>query len=162
MTIVFTRLLSPTYCLQVWGGTNEWNVTSIFILQKRVTRIIKSHPFRARTSPYFDGWHIFQLCKYKVILFMFKYVNGLLPFISKKYFLTKMTTVILCTPLAAGRKAMKYNSVIISNYIADLMIIRVVIILLNVFKSNMSEQFNVLRYSWCVIVRVCIIRQSYL
>ena len=65
-----------TYCLEVWGGTNERNLNSIFILQRRIIRIIK--------SPYFEGLNIlniFELCKYKVIVFMFKYVKGLLPVI---------------------------------------------------------------------------------
>ena len=80
-----------TYCLEVWGGTNERNPNSIFILQKRIIRIIKSLPFRTHTSPYFEGLNIlniFQLCKYKVILFMFKYVKGLLPVIFKNYCVT--------------------------------------------------------------------------
>ena len=80
-----------TYCLEVWGGTNERNLNSIFILQKRIIIIIKSLPVRTHTSPYFEGLgilNIFQLCKYKVILFMFKYVKGLLPVIFKNYFVT--------------------------------------------------------------------------
>ena len=44
-----------TYCLEVWGGTNERNLNSIFILQKGIIRIIKSLPFRTHTSPYFGG-----------------------------------------------------------------------------------------------------------
>ena len=55
-----------TYCLEVWGGANERNLNSIFILQKRIIRIIKSLPFRTHTSPYFEGLNIlniFQLCK---------------------------------------------------------------------------------------------------
>ena len=47
-----------TYCLEVWGGTNERNLNSIFILQKRIIRIIKRLPFRTHTSPYFEGLNI--------------------------------------------------------------------------------------------------------
>ena len=80
-----------TYCLEVWGGTNERNFNSISILQKRIIRIIKSLPFRTHTSPYFEGLdilNIFQLCKYKVMLYMFKYMKGLFPVILKTYFVT--------------------------------------------------------------------------
>ena len=80
-----------TYCLEVCGGTNERNIDYIFILHKRIIRIIKSLQFRTHTSPYFEGLnilHIFQLCKYKVILFMFKYMKGSLPVIFKNYFVT--------------------------------------------------------------------------
>ena len=81
-----------TYCLVVWGGTNERNLNSSFILQKRIIRIIKSLPLRTHTSPYFEGLNIlniFQLCKDKVKLFMFTYVKGLLPVIIKKLFCDK-------------------------------------------------------------------------
>ena len=55
-------------------------VPQIYILGFLFTvfRIIKSLLFRAHTSPYFDELNIiniFQLCKYKVILFMLEYVQ---------------------------------------------------------------------------------------
>ena len=123
-----------TYCLEVWGGKNERNLNSIFILHKRIIRIIKSLPFRTHTSPYFEGLHnlnIFQLCKYKVILFMFKYVKGFLPVIFKKYFMTnddchsyptrigKHLRPLRCRK-SAGQKSMKYNGAILWNSITDL------------------------------------------
>ena len=123
-----------TYCLEVWGGTNERNLNSIFILQKRISRIIKSLPFRTHTSPYFAGLNIsniFQLCKYKVILFMFKYVKGLLPVIFENYFVTNDDCHSYPTgignhlrPLrcrkSAGQKSMKYNGAILWNSITYL------------------------------------------
>ena len=48
-------------------------------------------PLRTHTSPDFDGGSIlnlFQPCKYKVKLFMFEYIKGLLPVIFTNYFLT--------------------------------------------------------------------------
>ena len=123
-----------TYCLEVWGGTSEINLNSIFIIQKRIIRIIKSLPFRTHTSPYFEGLNILniiQLCKYKVILFMFKYVKGLLPVIFENYFVTNddchsYTTRIgnhlhpLRCRKSAGQKSMKYNGAILWNSITDL------------------------------------------
>ena len=100
-----------TYCLEVWGGRNERNPNSIFILQKRFIRIIKSLPFRTHTSPYFEGLNIlniFQFCKYKVILFMFRDVKGgnhLRPLRCRK---------------SAEQKSMKYNGAILWNYITEL------------------------------------------
>ena len=116
-----------TYCLEVWGGANERNLNSIFILQKRIIRIIKSLPFRIHTSPYFEGFNIlniFHVCKYKVILFMFKYVKGLLPVIFENYFVTNDDCHSYPTrignhihPLrcrkSAGQKSMKYNDAIL-------------------------------------------------
>ena len=105
-----------------------------FILQKRIIRIIKSLPFRTHTSPYFEGLNIlniFQLCKYKVILYMFKYVKGLLPVIFKNYFVTNDDCHSYPTrsgnhlrPLrcrkSAGQKSMKYNGAILWNSITDM------------------------------------------
>ena len=123
-----------TYCLEVWRGTNERNLNSIFILQKRIIRIIKSLPFRTHTSPYFERLNIlniFQLCKYKVILFMFKYVKGLLPLIFENNFVTNDDCHSYPTrignhlrPLrcrkSAGQKSMKYNGAILWSSITDL------------------------------------------
>ena len=42
-----------TYCLEVWGGAGDVHLLSLFKLQKRVVRIMKSLPHRAHTEPIF-------------------------------------------------------------------------------------------------------------
>ena len=42
-----------TYCLEVWEGAGDVYLLSLFKLQKRVVRIIKSLPYRAHTEPIF-------------------------------------------------------------------------------------------------------------
>ena len=45
-----------TYCLEVWGGAGDVYLLSLFKLQKRVVRLMKSLPLRAHTEPIFlDG-----------------------------------------------------------------------------------------------------------
>ena len=71
-----------TLCLQVWGGAGDVYLLSLFKLQKRVVRIMKSLTHRAHTEPIFLDLkllNIYQLCKQKIVLFMFKYIRGCLP-----------------------------------------------------------------------------------
>ena len=42
-----------TCCLEVWGGAGDVYLLSLFKLQKRVVRIMKSLPHRAHTEPIF-------------------------------------------------------------------------------------------------------------
>ena len=65
-----------TYCLEVWGGAGDVYLLSLFKLQTRVVRIMKSFPHRAHTEPIFLDLkllNIYQLYKQKILLLMFKY-----------------------------------------------------------------------------------------
>ena len=65
-----------TYCLEVWGGAGDVYLLSLFILQTRVVRIMKSLPHRDHTEPIFLDLkllNIYQLYKQKILLLMFKY-----------------------------------------------------------------------------------------
>ena len=71
-----------TYCLEVWGGAGDVYLLSLFKLQQRVVRIMRSLPNRAQTEPIFLDLkllNIYQLYKRKILLFMFKYIRGCLP-----------------------------------------------------------------------------------
>ena len=68
-----------TLCLQVWGGAGNVYLLSLFKLQKRVVRIMKSLPLRAHTEPIFLDLKKYQLYKQKIVLFMFKYIRDCLP-----------------------------------------------------------------------------------
>ena len=56
----------------MWGGAGDVYLLSLFKLQKRVVRIIKSLP---------------QLYKQKILLFMFKYIRGCLPKLFNNYYI---------------------------------------------------------------------------
>ena len=63
----------------MWGETGDVYLLSLFKLQKRVVRIMKSLPHRAHTEPIFLDLkllNIYKLYKQKIILFMLKYIRG--------------------------------------------------------------------------------------
>ena len=77
-----------TYRLEVWGGAVC--LLSLFKLQKRVVRIIKSLLHIAHTEPilfYLKLINIYQLYKQKILLFMFQYIRGCLPKMSNNYYI---------------------------------------------------------------------------
>ena len=74
----------------MWGGAADVYLLSLFKLQKRVVRIIKSLPHRAHTEPTFLDLkllNIYQLYKRKILLFMFKYIRGCLPKLFNNYYI---------------------------------------------------------------------------
>ena len=65
----------------MWGGAGDVYLLSLFKLQKRVVRIMKSLPNRAHIDFIFLDLkllNIYQLYKQKILLFMFKSIRGCL------------------------------------------------------------------------------------
>ena len=78
-----------TYCIEVWGGACDTHISSLFILQKKILRIIQSASYKAHTTPIFLKLKILQLYKiyiYSVTMFMFKFFKGSLPNIFNQMF----------------------------------------------------------------------------
>ena len=65
MVTLYHSFIYPylTYCLEVWGGAGDVYLLSLFKLQKRVVRIIKSLPHRAHTEPLFLDLKLTRLHK---------------------------------------------------------------------------------------------------
>ena len=79
-----------TYCLEVWRGAGDVYLLSLFKLQKRVVRIMKSLPNRAHTKPICSDLkllNINQLYKQKILFLMFKYIRGCLPKLFYNYYI---------------------------------------------------------------------------
>ena len=77
------------YCIEVWGGACDTHISSLYILQKKILRIIQSASYKAHTTPIFLKLKILQLYKiyiYSVTMFMFKFFKGLLPNIFNQMF----------------------------------------------------------------------------
>ena len=77
------------YCIEVWGAAPAVYIQSIYKLQKKVVRIIKSAHYKAHTEPMFKDLNILPFEKvhqYSIIIFMYKYFNKLLPPIFDKMF----------------------------------------------------------------------------
>ena len=70
------------YCIEVWGNTFDIFLNSIVKLQKKAVRIISNSHHLAHTDPLFCKYTILKLKKiyyYTVSLFMYKYINNMLP-----------------------------------------------------------------------------------
>ena len=70
------------YCIEVWGGASDKSIKSLFKVQKRAVRIIKSASYLAHTQPIFHALNILNIYKiyeFKVALFMYKMEMQLLP-----------------------------------------------------------------------------------
>ena len=71
-----------TYCLIIWGQTSETTLTPIFRLQKRAIRLIKGLRRRDSTKILCKNLKILrlpELYKFTVLIWMYKFKNGLLP-----------------------------------------------------------------------------------
>ena len=78
------------YCIQVWGSASKIHLDSICKLQKRAIRIIASAKYCAHTGPIFNKLNILPFKKvyqYNIILFMYKFVRGMLPDVFNSMFI---------------------------------------------------------------------------
>ena len=78
-TLIVTHL---NYCNIVWGNTYSTHLNQLLILQKKAVRIITKSHFLAHTPPLFRSLNllnIFDLHKYHCGIFIFHYINNLLP-----------------------------------------------------------------------------------
>jgi hypothetical protein len=84
-----------SYCIEVWGKAANTYTMKLLVLQKRVVRKIKSAPFRSESAPLFRELGLLnlkQLYKFQIIIFMFKFVKGMLPNIFNDIFTKRLTT----------------------------------------------------------------------
>ena len=79
------------YGLVVWGSTHHTNTDPLLILQKRALRIMIFSKFDEHSSPLFKQTNIlklFDLIKFQISIFMYKFYNNQLPFVFDSYFLS--------------------------------------------------------------------------
>jgi hypothetical protein len=85
-SLVFPNL---TYGIEVWGAAADVYIKPLFLLQKKIVRIITLSHYRAHSDPIFTELKIAKfndIYTEKVILFMFKLVNNRLPLIFNNIF----------------------------------------------------------------------------
>ena len=71
-----------SYCIEVWGKAPSIFIDSLFGLQKKATRIIKSAPYRTSTDPLFRELKLlklYQIYTHSILMLVFKFLRGLLP-----------------------------------------------------------------------------------
>lgn len=77
------------YGLITWGNTYETNINPVYILQKRAVRTITFSKFDEHSSHLFKLTKIikfFDLIKFQISVFMYKYNNKKLPSVFNNYF----------------------------------------------------------------------------
>ena len=78
-TLIYPYL---SYCNTAWSFTYFSNLSRIFLLQKRIVRVLTNSNYRAHTAPLFSKLKIlsiYQLNSFYIGKFMFSYHNQLLP-----------------------------------------------------------------------------------
>ena len=71
-----------TYCIEVWGSASKCHLNSLFLLQKKIIRIMTFSPYLAHTDPIFKDLTILPLDKIfidRIGITMFKVEYELLP-----------------------------------------------------------------------------------
>ena len=78
------------YCVSVWGSTYKSNLKRIFLLQKKLIRIISKASFDTHTDPLFKDLQILKfhnIYKYHTGKLMFLFTKNLLPNYFKSMFM---------------------------------------------------------------------------
>ena len=78
-TLIYPYL---SYCNTAWSSTYVSNLSRIFLLQKRIVRVLTNSNYRAHTAPLFSKLKIlsiYQLNAFHIGKFMFSYHSQLLP-----------------------------------------------------------------------------------
>ena len=91
LLLLYNSLICPhiVYCIEIWGMASEVHLSSLYKIQKKIVKIIKSVPIRTNSNPLFIELKIlplFSVYRYNILLFMFKFIKGMLPEIFTKIF----------------------------------------------------------------------------
>ena len=77
------------YCNQVWGSNYRTSLEKLFLLQKKMIRIITSSPFRAHTVPLFIAnqmLDVYDINDYMVSIFMYKNIKSEVPTLFSSFY----------------------------------------------------------------------------
>ena len=70
------------YCVELWGHAGDRLLYPLFLVQKKIVRIISFSAFLAHSAPIFQKLRLLLLCKIvlqRTSVFMFKLMNNMLP-----------------------------------------------------------------------------------
>ena len=70
------------YCIESWGNASNCHIDPLYMLQKRILRILTISNYDVPSELLFRYTNILPLCKlvhYRIGIMMYKYANGLLP-----------------------------------------------------------------------------------
>ena len=78
-----------SYCNIVWGNTHTKYLNDLFFLQKKMIRLISNSGYRDHTRALFHSCNllnIFDIYRHQLGIFMYKFINNLLPSTFTNYF----------------------------------------------------------------------------
>jgi hypothetical protein len=78
------------YCIELWGFTFKTYLEPLYLIQKKIVRIITCSEYLANTDLLFKGLEILSVYKlsiFRVCIFLYKYKNNQVPRIFTNYFL---------------------------------------------------------------------------
>ena len=84
--MIYPHLL---YCIESWGNASDIYLNTLFKLQKRAVKIIKSKPYYFPSDIIFQELRLLKLAQihsYSTLLFIFKYLKGSLPNVFDNFF----------------------------------------------------------------------------
>ena len=90
---LYNALILPhiSYCVHIWGTTASIHLQRLYVLQKKIVRIICGvHP-RTHTEPLYKALHVLnveQIRDYSIALFMYKLTNCMLPSMFENMFIS--------------------------------------------------------------------------
>ena len=92
MFTLYCSLFLPylTYCCEIWGNTYTTNVNCLYVIQKKLVRIIHHEGRLAHTNCLFQQMHSLKfhdLVKYRTAIVMFKLYYGKLPTLLQSRFM---------------------------------------------------------------------------
>ena len=81
LILLYNSLILPhiNYCIELWGNTFTTFLEPIFLLQKKIVRLITFSDFHAPSTPLFKILgilDIFTLCKFHTCMFIFDLLHG--------------------------------------------------------------------------------------
>ena len=93
---LYMALVQPylLYCIEIWGHTFESYTKKLFLMQKRLVRIITHSKYDEHTVPLFKSLKILpyhELYEYSVASLVFKSLHNILPYPFDKYFIPNMS-----------------------------------------------------------------------
>jgi len=108
------------YCIEIWGMASDVHLNSLYKIQKKIVRIMKSVPTRTNSNSLFIELKIlpiFSIYKYNVVLFMFKFTKGLLPEVFNKLFRRSSEVVTRTTRQRHNLYVPKCNTTLCQKFI---------------------------------------------
>ena len=108
--ILYSALVLPyiSYCCEVWDSTYKTIVNSVFVLQKKVIRLLANETFLCYTNIlicYLGILKLPDITKLRISIVMFKAKNKLFPHSLQQFFATKYDSM----HVTRQRKKIKYE-----------------------------------------------------